>query len=105
MRKSIMQNTPQCLYCRTTLNLHYHHVYGGRNRQKSEKYKCTCWLCGVHHDLSNDGVHFNKELDTEIKDKCQRIFETMYSHELFMQEFGRDYIEEKYNEGGYKWIS
>ncbi len=105
MKNSIIQTTKECMVCRTTKDLHRHHIFPSKNRQKSEQFGCTCWLCGSHHNLSDLGVHFNKELDDELKDYCQRAFERKYSHIEFMYHFGRNYIQDKYNEGGYIWIS
>ena len=100
MSKSLLQTKKECLYCGSTLNLHRHHVCGGRNRQKSEEYGCWCWLCGKHHNLSDEGVHYNKEFDEELKDKCQRIFEEKYSNIEWMYHFGKDYKVER----DYVWI-
>ena len=69
MSKSIVSNERICLVCSTTHNLHKHHIfYGTGKRMLSEKYGCWCYLCGVHHNLSIAGVHFNKALDNELKE-------------------------------------
>ena len=42
------------------------------------------------------GVHGgNKELDAELKQEAQELFEEKYSHELFMKVFQKNYITEK----------
>ena len=94
MSKSIISNAPKCLVCLTTRNLHRHHVYGGVGRRsKSERYGCWVYLCGRHHNMSNDGVHFNKELDSKIKRQCQKEWEKRYgSREQFIEIFGRNYL-------------
>ena len=104
MTKSIIQTKKECYVCGTTYNLHRHHVYAGRNRQTSEKFGCVCYLCGMHHNLSDEGVHFNIELDRELKDKCQRVFELLYSHIEFMYFFGKNYKQPEFDEGDYKFI-
>ena len=76
MSKSIISNEHYCLICGTTQNLHKHHIFfGSANRKKSEKYGCWCYLCGKHHNLSNEGVHFNKDLDNRLKKMTQKKFE------------------------------
>ena len=64
-----------CAVCGTTQNIHKHHVYGGANRKISESNGFTENLCGYHHNLSNEGVHFNHNLDRRFKEKHQMIFE------------------------------
>lgn len=91
--KSIIQKECECLVCRTTLNLHKHHVFGAANRKKSEKYGLTVYLCARHHNMSDEGVHFNKTLDTKIKQLAQRKFEETNSREEFMREFGRNWLD------------
>lgn len=94
MSKSIISNEPECLVCKTTLNLHRHHVFGGvGRRKKSEMYGCWVYLCARHHNMSNSGVHFNKQLDTKLKQECQRAWEERYGdREDFRHEFGQSYL-------------
>lgn len=95
MSMSIVSNEPECLVCLTTRNLHRHHVYGGVGRRsKSEKYGCWVYLCARHHNMSNDGVHFNKELDLRIKRMCQKRWEDKYgTREDFIKVFGSNYLD------------
>ena len=93
MSKSIISNERECIVCGTTLNLHKHHIfYGLANRKQSEKYGCWCYLCAIHHNLSNDGVHFNKALDIELKQKTQKKFEEVYPDLDFIKTFGKNYL-------------
>lgn len=74
-------------------NVVTHHVfYGTGNRKISDDYGLTVFLCGRHHNASMEGVHFNKTLDTALKQYAQRIFEKKYSHEEFMKLFRRNYL-------------
>ena len=96
MSKSIISNERECLVCKTTLGLHKHHIYeGSAERKKSERYGCWCYLCGKHHNLSNDGVHFNKRLDHQLKSLCQKRFEETYPELDFMKIFKRNYRKEQ----------
>lgn len=92
MAKSIIQKEKECFICRITNNLHCHHIYGGTaNRKQSEKYGMTVWLCQMHH-TGNRGVHFDKALDTKLKEIGQKKFEETHSREEFIKTFGRNYL-------------
>lgn len=66
--------------------------YGNSNRKQSEKYGCWVWLCGKHHNLSDFGIHFDKELDLKVKKLAQSKFEENHSRQEFMQIFGKNWI-------------
>lgn len=92
--KSILSIDQQCWVCGTTQNLHVHHIfYGSANRKLSDKYGCVVCLCGKHHNLSNEGVHFNRDLDLLLKKTTQREWEKRYGNrEDFIKTFGRSYL-------------
>lgn len=92
--QSILSNERECFVCKTPLNLHKHHIYeGGGRRAISEKYGCWVYLCAKHHNMSDEGVHFNKKLDLSLKKKCQRRWESMCrSREDFIKTFWRSYL-------------
>lgn len=94
MSKSIISNDRVCLVCGSIFNLHKHHIFYGRgNRKLSEKYGCWCYLCGTHHNLSDRGVHFNKDLDLRLKQECQRVWELKHGgREKFIKTFGKSYL-------------
>lgn len=66
--------------------------YGNSNRKQSEKYGCWVWLCGRHHNLSDYGIHFDKDLDLKVKKLAQSKFEENHSRQEFMQIFGKNWI-------------
>ncbi|MBE5900227.1 MAG: hypothetical protein E7279_11670 [Lachnospiraceae bacterium] len=92
--KSIVSNKRECYFCHNTYNLHRHHIfYGTGNRTISEKYGCWVYLCEAHHNMSDFGVHFNKELDTELKQLTQELWEEKNgSRQQFINTFGRSYL-------------
>lgn len=92
-RFSILQKEmTKCYVCGTTNNLHIHEVfYGTANRQKSIKYGCCVSLCAKHHNMSNEGVHFNRDLDIELKKAMQKRFQEIYSDD-FLKTFGKNYL-------------
>ena len=82
MAKSIMQTEKRCYVCGTTYNLHDHHIfYGTANRKQSEKHGFKVFLCGRHHNLSNEVVQFNPDLDTRLKRECQAKFEETHGRD------------------------
>ena len=92
--ESILSNKRECFICKTPNNLHRHHIYYGVGMRKlSDEYGCWVFLCGHHHNLSDKGVHFDKNLDLFIKKLCQAEFEKKAgSHDEFIQIFGRNYL-------------
>lgn len=91
--KSIMQTKKECFLTGSTINLHKHHIFGGRpNRTYSEKYGCWIWLRADWHNMSKYGVHSNRELDLAIKREAQKKFEKLHGHDKFIQVFGRNYL-------------
>ena len=94
MTKSIVSNERECWVCKTPYGLHKHHVFfNTANRKLSEKYGCWVYLCGRHHNLSNEGVHFNKPLDNRLKKYTQECFEAkLGTREDFRRIFGKSYL-------------
>lgn len=92
--KSVFQKNKTCFFCNSIRGLHSHHIYEGTaNRRKSEQYGLKIWLCGPHHNLSNAGVHFNKEKDIQLKQMAQRYFEeNIGSRDYFIREFGKSWL-------------
>jgi len=91
--RSIVDNERECLICGDTRYLHKHHIFfGAGRRQISEKYGCWCYLCPRHHNMSNEGVHFNTELDRKLKSYTQRCFKEVYPELDFLKIFGKSYL-------------
>jgi hypothetical protein len=91
--RSIVSNKPECLICKTTYYLHKHHIiYGAGRRKLSEKYGCWVYLCARHHNMSNEGVHFNAELDRKLKAYTQKRFNEVYPELDFIRIFGKSYL-------------
>jgi hypothetical protein len=90
--KSIIQEHKLCIKTNSPTFLHKHHIFGGANRKLSEQYGLWVWLRGDWHNLSDYGVHFNKEFDTELKQIAQRKFEETHTRQEFMSIFGKNYL-------------
>lgn len=89
--KSILQEDKKCFIC-GSLQVHEHHIYFGANRKASENNGFKVYLCPAHHNMSNCGVHFNRQLDLQLKQLCQRKFEETHSREEFMKLIGKNYL-------------
>ena len=54
----------KCFFTGSTSNLVRHEVfYGTANRKLSKEWGCWVYLTPQMHNMSNQGVHFNKEND------------------------------------------
>lgn len=91
---SIMQNVKVCIVCGACRNIHEHHIYFGANRKVSEQNGFKCYLCGHHHNQSNEGVHGKNghELDLHLKQECQRVYERNHTRKEFIGLIGRSYL-------------
>lgn len=92
--KTVLQIEKECLVCGTTYNLHEHHIFSGTaNRKQSEKYGLKVFLCARHHNMSSEGVHFNRQLDLKLKRMAQKYFEeNCGSRDDFRREFGKSFL-------------
>lgn len=75
--------------------MHKHHVfYGTANRRKSEEDGCWVWLCAKHHNMSDEGVHFDKKLDLELKIVVELMWLEYYSKTIedFIKRYGKNYL-------------
>lgn len=120
MAKSIIQKhtdklSRECFLCREEADrrgyfgelkhygLHKHHfIYGrlGCFRKKAEHYGLWGYVCEErHHEHGPEAPHNNHEVDLYLKQVAQRAFEAKYSHEEWMAEFGKNYLEDEDEEG------
>ena len=91
--KSILQSgDPRCFFCGRTLGLERHHVMSGPNRKLSEKYGLWVYSCDFCHRDTKEGVQYNRKKADSLKRLTQIAFEARHSHELWMEEFRKNYI-------------
>lgn len=91
--KSVLQSKKECMRCGTTYGLHVHHVFGGPCRGKADALGLTVYLCGDHHNMSPEGVHFNRDYDLQLKQQAQRYYMTHYGDiKDFINDFIRSYL-------------
>ena len=91
MSDSILQTERECFITGSTQNLERHHIYHGPRRKATEIFGCWVWLRqDIHRMLHDKGLY-----DDDLKEVCQARFEQLYSHETFMQVFGKSYLREE----------
>lgn len=91
---SIITGEKKCYVCGAVTNLHCHHIFMGANRKISEENGFKVYLCGYHHNQSNDGVHGNNghKLDMWLKQEAQRRYELTHNREDFIALIGRSFL-------------
>lgn len=99
MSESIIQkDRTHCFICGMNTNLEpldCHHIWGGANRPKSEKYGLKVY---IHHNkchiFGENSVHQNAEVNKALKAMAQKIAMRHYgwSVEEFREIFGKNYI-------------
>ena len=109
MSKSIIQEKKECYICRAFMNLENdmrelpekglekHHImfgFSSNNRKLSEKYGLWVWLCPKHHKWDDISPHKSKITNIATRRIAQRAFELKYSHEKWMELFGKNYIDD-----------
>ena len=88
-----------CALCgRNGMNdpLEEHHIFGGANRKKSEKYGLVVYLCGNRcHREGAQAVHRNARTQEKlhIQGQLQAMREQGWSVEDFRREFGKNYLD------------
>lgn len=86
----------QCFICGETGYTERHHIYGSANRNYSEQYGLTVYLCPECHRISDVSAHKNKEVRYTLQRIGQRAFETKCgSREQFVKMFGKNYLEDE----------
>ena len=73
---------------------HKHHVFGGMNRRLSDEDGLVIFLRPELHNMSDKGIHFNKEFDLYVKKIAQQAWQDYYrkSENDFIRRYGRSYI-------------
>ena len=84
----VVETQPYCYFanheCKGQSEIH--HVYPGKNRSNSTKYKMLVRLCDYHHD------NLTPEQDLELRQVYQKKFMEMYPDEDFLKIFFRNYL-------------
>lgn len=93
MNKSIMGfPMDECAVCASPYVQIHHIMYGSANRKLADHYGLTIPLCQEHH-TGQQGVHFNKEMDINLKKLAQEKFDKVYGDKYtFFEVFGKNYL-------------
>lgn len=93
-----MNEYRKCFLCRRNGNcdkLDKHHLFGGANRTKSEKYGLTVWLCHNRcHIFGKYSAHQNGEVMQYLHQYGQKkaMQEQNWTVEQFIEKFGKNYL-------------
>ncbi len=99
-----MDDFKECFLCKRNGRgdrLERHHIFGGANRKKSEKYGLVVYLCGNRcHRLGAYCVHQNAEVMDYLHRYGQEkaMQEQGWTTEQFVKEFGKNYLYEVHYE-------
>lgn len=93
MQSIITDNMEVCFVCGARAS-EKHHCIHSINRAKADNFGLFVGLCPNCHRTSNKAVHGRDghTLDLALKQIAQRKFEERYGHDMFMQEFGKNYL-------------
>ena len=75
--------------------LHRHEVFfGTANRQKSIRDGLVIFLTPELHNMSNKGIHFNRNFDIAAKRSGERAWLDYYGKTIddFIKEYGKNYL-------------
>lgn len=67
--------------------------YGTGKRELSIKYGLVIFLTPKMHNMSNQGIHFDREFDLNVKKIAQAKFEETHTREEFINIFGKNYLD------------
>lgn len=75
------------------IGLDRHEVfYGNGKREISIREGMVIFLTPKKHNMSDNGIHFNREFDLEVKRIAQRKYEETHTREEFIRTFGKSYL-------------
>ena len=74
--------------------LHKHHIFGGANRKHSDEDGLVIFLRPEDHNMSEKGIHANREFDLYAKRKAQRRWMAFYgkTEEQFRKRYGKSWL-------------
>lgn len=92
LKSVFTDNMDECIFT-GLITVERHHIFGGSNRKKSEKYG---FVVPLRPDLHPNGVYagqYANVIDLRLKKMAQKYYEENYgTREYFIQEFGRNYL-------------
>ena len=95
MKKEFCIMPPSQLYQTERFpGLHRHEVFFGSNRKNSIEYGLVVFLTPEQHNMSNQGIHFNRNFDLYIKKIAQKTAMQYYNWDIsqWREIFGKSYL-------------
>ena len=93
IKSIITEDFEHCYFCHGRKQ-HTHHVMNSANKKKSEKYGLMIPVCFMCHDKIHGKIKDSQLNMLFVKKLGQKHFERIYSRELWMKEFGKNYLWE-----------
>lgn len=94
VRSILTNDMDHCILCKRRRDDIHHVFFGNKQRELSEFYGLLLPLCKKHH-TGRYGPHFDKTVDSELKQYVQAKFEEHYPGTSFVDVFGRNYRREE----------
>lgn len=83
-RTSILQaDNTKCFLCGKQGKLDKHEAFGGRNRQRSMRYKLVYYLCRLCHSKADT----NKDIKEKLQSNARKVFIKKHSKKEFIEIF------------------
>lgn len=93
--KSVLTSDMEHCYFTGSPVVERHHIFGGANRKRSERYG---FVVPLRPDLHPNGVYFKRTPETAGIDRCLKQMAQFYFEQhigdrsTFIREFGRSYL-------------
>lgn len=90
----ITQELDRCIVCGRQREALHEVFFGTANRKKSIEHGLVIPLCNYHHNMSDNGIHFNHKLDLAYKQLAEQMWLNVNEKEIddFIKEFGKNWI-------------
>lgn len=92
IRSALVENLYFCAECGSNNTAVHHVFYGTANRRLAQEDGYIIGLCPRHHNMSDEGIHFNPQLDIKWKRYAQHHFERTHSREEFIARYGKSWL-------------
>lgn len=93
MRYSILNNLDKCFFCGRPAECIHEVYFGSANRQISIENGFCVGLCHKEHNMSNNSVHYNRNMNLELKRVYQKEYEKDHTREEFIKLIGKSYLD------------
>lgn len=93
-RFSILQNKKECYFCKKPYECIHEVFYGTANKKISIEDGCCIYLCNNHHNMSDNSIHFNRQMDLQVKIEMELKWMKYYNRteENFIKRYGKSYL-------------